>query len=78
MCVVRPGERIERVMGEGQFEKNASPNHARNLPGMHGLGNVRGESASTPVGAIEENAAEDFEEEIGNPDEDVRVKLRAA
>ena len=78
MCVVRPSERIGRVLGEGRFEKSAPPNHARNLPGMPGLGNVRGEFASTAVGAIEENAAEDFKEEIGNPDNDVRKELRAA
>lgn len=75
MCVVRSGERIGRVLGEGRFEKNTQPNHARNLSGMHRIGNVRG---STPVGAIEENAADDFEEKIGNPDEDVRIELRAA
>ena len=78
MCVVRSGERIGRVLGEGRFEKSAPPNHARNLPGMPGLGNVRGEFASTAVGAIEENAAEDFEKEIRNPDDEVRMELRAA
>lgn len=78
MCVVRSGERIGRVLGEGRFEKNAPPNHARNLPGMPGLGNVRGQFASTAVGAIKENPAEDLEKEIGNPDDDVGIKLRSA
>ena len=75
MCVVRSGEEIERVLGEGRFEENAPPNHARYLPGMHRIGNVRGGFGSTAVGAVKKNPTEDFEKKIRHPDNEVRIKL---